>query len=213
MINKLLMGFLTMLTVCLLFSACDSNEKSIEEAKKKISIEEANKLILVTQDFSQSSNMENGVIEITPSEIWDKTKIQLFKDSSSETYIVTNQKAVHIGEAIGGFGVTSTLPYDVNKDGTFDLVYAYSFGSGFHRSVISWIDLKSFTDHIVKDMPERTDFRMYDLTLKIESKKIVVYRIAGMNESLYPTEKDMTLEKVGTLVWKNSELYNKLLQN
>lgn len=94
MINKLLVGFLTMLTVCLLFSACDSNEKSNEEAKKKISIEEANKLILATQDFSQSSNMENGLIEITPSDIWDKTKIQLFKDSSSETYIVTNQKAV-----------------------------------------------------------------------------------------------------------------------
>ncbi|WP_372660920.1 hypothetical protein [Cohnella sp.] len=159
MINKFLMGFLTMLTVCLLLSACDSNEKSIEKAKKKISIEEANKLILETQDFSQSSNMENGVIEITPSEIWDKTKIQLFKDSSSETYIVTNQKAVHIGEAFGGFGVTSALPYDVNKDGTLDLVYA------------------------------------------------------GMNESLYPTEKDMNLEKVGTLVWKNNELYNKLLQN
>lgn len=213
MMNKLLTGFLTMLTVCLLLSACDSNEKSIEEAKKKISIEEANKLILATQDFSQSSNMENGVIEITSSEIWDKTKIQLFKDSSAETYIVTDQKAVHIGEAFGGFGVTSTLPYDVNKDGTFDLVYAYSWGSGLHRSVISWIDLKSFTDHIVEDMPERTDFRMYDLTLKIERKKIAVYRIAGMNESLYPTEKDMTLEKVGTLVWKNNELYNKLLKN
>lgn len=160
--------------------------------------------------------------EITPSDIWDKTKLQLFKDSDSETFIVTNQKAVHIGNGFGGFGVTSAVPYDVNKDGILDLVYAYSWGSGIHRSVISWIDLKSFTEHVVGDMPESTGFRTYDLILKMESKKIAVYRIASMDETKinfylflrYPTEKEidyMTLEKVGILIWKNNELYNKQL--
>lgn len=220
--NKMLMGFSIMVTLCFLFSACDSNEESIEESKKKLSIEEANKLILATQDISHSGNMENDLLEITPSDIWDKTKLQLFKDSSLETFIVTNQKAVHIGIGFGGFGVTSAVPYDVNKDGTLDVVYAYSFGSGIHRSVISWIDLKSFTEHHVGDMPERKDFRTYDLILKIEGNEIVVNRIADMDESkidfvslqTYPTEKEieyMTLEKVGILVWENSELYNKQL--
>ncbi|MDQ8736953.1 hypothetical protein [Paenibacillus sp. LHD-38] len=220
--NKMLMGFFIMLTLCFLFSACDSNKESIEESKKKLSIEEANKLILATQDFSHSGNMENDLLEITPSDIWDKTKLQLFKNSSLETFIVTNQKAVHIGIGFGGFGVTSAVPYDVNKDGTLDVVYAYSFGSGIHRSVISWIDLKSFTEHHVGDMPERKDFRNYDLILKIEGNEIVVNRIADMDESkinfvslqTYPTEKEieyMTLEKVGVLVGENSELYNKQL--
>lgn len=174
----------------------------------KISIEEAKKLIVATQDFSQaSSNFKYDLTEITPSDIWEKTKLQLFKDSSSETFIVTNQKAVHIGNGFGGFGVTSAVPYDVNKDGILDLVYAYSWGSGIHRSIISWIDLKSFTEHVVGDMPESTGFRTYDLILKMESKKIAVYRIASMDESKI----NMTLEKVGILIWENNELYNKQL--
>ncbi len=68
-------------------------------------------------------------------------------------------------------------------------------------------------------MPERAVVRMDDLILKIESNEVVVYRIAGMDESeinfdrlqLYPTDKDidyMTLEKDGALIWENSGLYN-----
>lgn len=222
--NKLLMGLITMLIFSFLFSACDSKKIIIEETKEKISIEEAKKLILATPDISQSSKTDIELIEITPSNIWDQTKCQLYKIvddyKNSETFIVTNQKAVHIGNGFGGFGVTSAVPYDVNKDGVLDIVYSYSFGSGIHRSVISWIDIKSFTEHHVEDMPERAVFIMDDLILKIESKEVVVYRIAGMNENkinfdrlrLYPTDKDidyMTLEKDGNLIWENSKLYNK----
>jgi hypothetical protein len=194
----------------------------VKQTKKKISIADAKKLILATQYFSQSINTEFELVEITPTDIWDKTMHQLFKivgGSNWETFIVTNQEAIHIGNGFGGFGVTSTVPYDVNKDGTMDIVYAYSFGSGIHRSIISWIDLKSFTEHIVGNMPERTGFRTYDLILKVEKSEIVVYRIAGFDESkinfysmiTYPTNKDidyMTLEKDGTLVWENNDLYN-----
>jgi hypothetical protein len=192
----------------------------VHETKKKISIEEAKKLIVATQNFSHLSNMEFELIEITPSDIWDHTKCQLFKivaGSNLETFIVTNQEAIQIGNGLGGFGVTSAVPYDVNKDGAMDIVYAYSFGSGMHRSIISWIDLKSYTEYPVRNMSERTKFRTYDLILKVESNEIAVYRIAGVDESktnvdslrTYPTDKDidyMTLENDGTLVWKNNEL-------
>jgi hypothetical protein len=220
------MVLLTILTLCFLFSACDSNETPNEEAHKKMSIEEATKLILETQPPSQFSNFEMDLIEITPSNIWDKTKIQLFKNIgysmlSGETFIVTNQEAIHIGIGFGMYGITSAVPYDVNKDGSMDIVYAYSYGSGIHRSVISWIDLKSFKVHNVEDTPESTGFRTYDLILTIENNEIVVNRIKGMKGKnnfdclwTYPTEKDidnMTLEKVGILIWENNELYNKQL--
>jgi hypothetical protein len=222
------MVLLTTLTLCFLFTACDSNLTPNEEAQKKISIEEATKLILASPYFSQSSNKEMDLIEITPSDIWDTTKLQIFKItgdsmSSGETFIVTDQEAIHIGIGFGMYGITSAVPYDVNKDGTVDIVYAYSYGSGIHRSVISWIDLKSFTEHIVGDIPKIKEFRTYDLILKIESNEIVVNNIKGMKgednfDSLrtYPTENDidnMTLEKVGILIWENNELYNKQLQN
>ncbi len=198
-----------------------------EDHADKLSIEEASKIILTTPDFSKLSNKETDLIEITSSSIWDNTKLQLFKsvgDSSLETFIVTNQEAFHIGIGFGGLGVTSVVPYDVNNDGTLDLVYAYSFGSGIHRSVISWFDLKSYTEHTIGDLPERTEFRTYDLILKIESDEIVVYRIKGMNEGennfdflrAYPTEKDiddLNVVKDGTLIRENGDLYNKQVQN
>ncbi|QGQ95020.1 hypothetical protein EHS13_09040 [Paenibacillus psychroresistens] len=122
------------------------------------------------------------MIEITSSDIWDKTKCQLFK-VAGETFIVANQEVVHIGNGLGGYGVTSAVPYDVNKDGTSEIIYTYSFGSGIHRSIISWIDLMNFKEHIVEDIPKRTEFRMYDLMLKNEKDMTVVYRI--LDESLY----------------------------
>jgi hypothetical protein len=84
-------------------------------------------------------NAEFDVAEITPTDVWEKTKCQLFKvvdGSSWETYIVKDQKAIHVGNGGGGFGVTSVMPYDINSDGNVDLVYAYSYGSGIHRSPI-----------------------------------------------------------------------------
>lgn len=214
--TRLMMFFLSMLALCFLLSACDDSPK--------ISIEEANKRIIATQEGSRLVNEGMDLLEITPSDIWDSTKHQLFKNvggSSWETYIVTNQKAIHIGNGFGGFGVTSAVPYDVNKDGTMDIVYAYSFGSGIHRSVISWFDIKNSTEHVVADMPETTEFRMYDLILKNESNEIIVYRINGMDNReinidclrTYPTKDeidDMILDKVGILIWENSQLYNKL---
>ncbi|SFS66919.1 hypothetical protein [Paenibacillus sp. BC26] len=225
--SKLIKTLFIQLAFCFLFSACDSNHTTIEDAKEKISIEQAKKLILATPDLSQSSIPDIELIEITPSAIWDQTNCQLYKIvddvKNSETFIVVNQKAVHIGNGFGGFGLTSAVPYDVNKDGFRDIVYAYSWGSGIHRSVISWIDIKSFTEHPIEDRPDRAISRADALILKIENNEVVVYRIAGMDESeinpvrlrLYPSNKDienMTLEKEGTLVWKNNEFYNHLYQ-
>ncbi|MUT68815.1 hypothetical protein [Paenibacillus sp. NEAU-GSW1] len=220
---KMFLASLIILVFCVLLAACASNEPiTVIESKEKNTIETAKKLIQQLQNNTLSGVKHTELIDITPTNIWDLTGYQLFKEyggSSSETYIVNNQKAVHIGNGFGGFGVTSAVPYDVNNDGNMDIVYAYSFGSGIHRSAISWIDLKSFTEHQVEDLPNKSEFRMEDVILKIENKDIVVYRIAGMDESkvdiysfwTYPSDKDieyMVLEKDGVLYWENNKLVN-----
>jgi hypothetical protein len=193
----------------------NSNETVLKDSSKKLSIEEAENLIAASQNIAQSSDKNAEITEITSADIWDKTKCQLFK-IAEETFIIENHKVVHIGNGFGGNGVTSAVPYDVNQDGISDIIYAYSFGSGIHRSIISWMDLKSFEEHMVEDKPKKTEFRLYDLILKNEKDATVVYRVMKPSEivNTYPTEQDinqMTLQKDGILIWENKELYNKQL--
>ncbi|MNC55356.1 hypothetical protein D3C75_1048820 [compost metagenome] len=117
--------------------------------------------------------------------------------------------------------MTSVVTYDVNLDGKLDLVYAYSFGSGIHRSVLAWMDLQTMTEHpvISSTAKEGTGgFRTYDLTLEKEGNELVVQRIADDvgKESVYqalmkyPTGKEveaMTLDPEGRLYQQNKELY------
>lgn len=208
------------LAISLLFSACDSDSKT-----KKLSIKEANEIIQETLD-QQVIRLTSDLTEITPPEVWAETKHQIFKDSSSlETFVVTEGKAALAGIGFGGAGVTSIVPYDVNKDGTTDLVYAYSFGSGVHRSVISWMDLQTMTEHSpqgkaepsVQNNSEQT-FRTYDLILDKEKNKIVVYQIINKQHkedlyqalSKYPSDKDiesMDLKQEGLLYAEKDELF------
>lgn len=215
-----------MLSLSLLLAACDSGKASTK-VSTKVSTEEALQIIQRSQIVPEGG-LEGNLVEITPPDIWTKTNSQLFRmpgTGSLETYVVANHKAVRIGNGFGGYGVTSAVPFDANEDGTMDLVYAYSFGSGIHRSVISWLDLSDLTEHTVEtrgtaaDVPETERFRTYDLILSVGDKEIVVHRIEeGQNREetskalmAYPTTKDiesMTLTKDSVLVREHNELYN-----
>src|SRR5689334_6603746 len=143
--KRWLVAILLILTTSIFFSGCEFVGSNIDTTKKKISIEEAKKLIYATKDFAKLSKQDNRINEITPPEVWRQAGRQLFKmsgGSSLETFVVTDREAMHIGNGFGGLGVTSALPFDVNKDGIVDIVYAYSFGSGINRSVIAWLDLE-----------------------------------------------------------------------
>ncbi|AIQ69631.1 hypothetical protein PGRAT_19845 [Paenibacillus graminis] len=216
---------LSLLAICWVAASCGSGgtPESVSVAlPRKLTSEQAGKLIAANMNETVSRVSSAYLIDITPPDIWKQTGHQLFKNteeaSSRDTYAVSDGKAVQIGIGFGGYGVTSAVPYDVNKDGTTDIVYAYSFGSGIHRSVIAWLDLQNFTGHIVSNKPEAMEFRQEDLILKIENKHIAVYRIKGMDNNnsfgvlrKYPTSKDiekMTLVKEGELVWENSEFFN-----
>ncbi|UQZ32208.1 hypothetical protein C2I18_00770 [Paenibacillus sp. PK3_47] len=207
------------LPVSLLLAACDSDSS-------RVSAQEAMQLIQQSQYIPEGS-AEEDLVEITPPGVWKATQSQLFRlpgSSSLETYVVADHQAVRIGNGFGGYGVTSVVPFDANDDGTTDLVYAYSFGSGIHRSVISWLDLSDLTEHSVQGKERAVDdgalgkFRTYDLILTAEGKKIVVHRIDEKhNRELtsnalraYPNTNDlhsMALIKDSVLVRDNKELY------
>lgn len=207
-----------LLPVSMLLSGCDSG---------KISVNEAKRIIQESQELPMGS-MDSELVEITPPDVWAETKSQLFRisgSSSMETYIVADNKAAVLGNGFGGFGVTSAVPFDANGDGTIDLVYAYSFGSGMHRSVISWMDLSDLTEHNVNGRKTAEDeekpggFRTYDLILTADDEEIVAHRIENKHNReetskalfAYPTAKDiesMTLIKDSVIVRDNQELYN-----
>jgi hypothetical protein len=207
-----------LLSVILLFTACDSKSE-------KLSVKEAETIIqeLLGQ---QKVSLVSELNEITPPEVWSETKHQIFKDSSSlETFVVAEGKAAVAGNGFGGAGVTSMVPYDVNNDGTTDLVYAYSFGSGIHRSVISWMDLNTMTEYSPQgkiEQPVRdsiqASFRTYDLILDKGKNKIVVYQIVNKQNKedvykalqKYPSKKDiqsMDLKQEGLLYVENDVLF------
>lgn len=197
----------------LLLTACTTDAKPA-----KLSAQKAQIIIQDKLDQS-SSSLAGQLADITPDDVWEETGHQLFKDSSSlETYVVADGKAAVLGTGFGGSGVTSVVPYDVNGDGAGDLVYAYSYGSGIHRSVMSWMDLQTMTEHPVLSKAETAGFRTYDLILQKEDDSIIVYQVGNkqnreaVTQALmsYPASKDiesMSLVKDGVLVKEQDGLY------
>ncbi len=62
-----------------------------------------------------------------------------------------------------------------------DIVYAYPFGSGIHRSIIFWYDFVTLKEHTVNENGGSNDFRIYHLILKIEDEQVNVYKIEAEN--------------------------------
>lgn len=204
-----------MIAAGLLLTACNTEPKP-----DKLSLQDAEAVIRETLGQQSSTAVLTGELtEITPEDVWTETGYQLFKDGSSlDTYVVADGKAAVLGTGFGGYGVTSVVPFDVSGDGTKDLVYAYSYGSGIHRSVMSWMDLKSMAEYPVQSTLEDGGFRTYDLILQQEEDSIGVYQISGEQNRetttkallSYPAQKDvqsMKLTKDGALVRENDGLY------
>ncbi len=82
------------------------------------------------------------VREITPEPVWLELGLQVFQVTEQattqqhETFVVRGQEVVHIASGIGGMGVESLLAADLDGDGSAELVFSYSWGSGIHRSQV-----------------------------------------------------------------------------
>ena len=183
----------------------------------RIDLDLAKKLIAEHDLHNEFKVMEKELIEITSTEIWDKTGCQLFKIVSGprrETFVIINRQVARIGDSYeGDYGVTSAVPFDIDEDGVIDIVYAYS-NAGRH----SFIGYFSFRSVHGFDLGAEKFVDEYDrwsreeaLILRIEDDlTVAAYRIMDGTEFdpdclwRYPTEEDikkMTLVKEGTINW------------
>lgn len=67
---------------------------------------------------------------------------RIIKNSQTcESLLVTQEGAYMLGLSFGGRGVTSAVPCDADDNGTPDLLFTFSWGSGVHRSNLAVLNL------------------------------------------------------------------------
>jgi hypothetical protein len=99
--------------------------------------------------FDQNPKMnpaaEFPLKDLTTKAVWDRLDAQVFQVTEGvrahETYVIKGKKVYHIGSGFGGHGVSSIAVADPNGDGRDKLVFAYSWGSGIHRSHVGVFDI------------------------------------------------------------------------
>jgi len=78
--------------------------------------------------------------ELPMPEAWEGLRVQLFRITDGpfihESFLVKGDSVLRIGEATGGRGLTSLEISDLDEDGTTELLFTYTFGSGIHQSRI-----------------------------------------------------------------------------
>lgn len=80
---------------------------------------------------------------VSPNEMTDKYGFRVFKDDDYMTYLVFEGKIYLLGESFGGLGTNAFAVADLNCDGSEELFFAFSWGSGMHRSQIGYFDSAS----------------------------------------------------------------------
>lgn len=89
---------------------------------------------------------------ITPDFVTDNSDYSVFKyGSSTESFILYDGEIYSIGTCFGGFGIISMALADLDKDGTYELYYTFSYGSGLHRSHVGYFDPISKEIHVFED--------------------------------------------------------------
>jgi hypothetical protein len=82
---------------------------------------------------------------LTADDTWKRLGTQVFQVTGPvqnyETFAIRDKKVHQLGRGIGGQGVTSLCVADLNRDKRPELVYAYSWGSGIHRSHVAVLDI------------------------------------------------------------------------
>lgn len=79
--------------------------------------------------------------DVTPEAVLTETGCRLFKNlDSCESFLADGERCGELGFAFGGYGLCSAVPWDYDENGTVDLLYTYSWGSGMHRSILALFD-------------------------------------------------------------------------
>ncbi len=95
---------------------------------------------LQSQHPQLNSDVRLPLEELPMSEAWECLRVQLFRITDgpfvNESFLIKGDSVLRIGEATGGRGLTSLEISDLDEDGTTELLFTYTFGSGIHQSRI-----------------------------------------------------------------------------
>ena len=80
--------------------------------------------------------------DVSSEEILAETSCRIFKDDAfgGLFYLADGERCCELGISFGGYGLCSAAPWDYDENGTVDLLYTYSWGSGMHRSILALFD-------------------------------------------------------------------------
>ncbi|MDE6787867.1 MAG: hypothetical protein K2J47_00915 [Ruminococcus sp.] len=95
-------------------------------------------------------NGSGNCYNVTPKEITDKYGLCIFKFDGDgggtiygEGFLLYENEIYPIGCSFGGWGLTSFAVTDTDHNGSNELYFTYSCGSGIHRSALSYFDMQS----------------------------------------------------------------------
>lgn len=151
---------------------------------------------------------------VTPKEITDKYDMRIFKfdyDGGGHLYgdgfLLYENEIYPIGISFGGWGLTSFAIADTDHNGSNELYFTFSFGSGIHRSMLGYFDMQS------KDIIY-FDYEYWDYDMILSNKN-------GML-SICHAEEDFTSvagieftagEEIGRIGFVDNEIQLALIEN
>lgn len=110
---------------------------------ERVGLEEATAMVRA-QIFEETPTMNRSVetplVELTTDEVSRRLGVQVFQVTEGvracASYLVFGGRAHWLCGGIGGHGVQSMCVTDLDGDGTPELTYTHSWGSGIHRSLV-----------------------------------------------------------------------------
>jgi hypothetical protein len=153
---------------------------------RRITVESARKLVgQYVERLPKSQEYRSAkpdLQDVTPNEVWRRMDAQVFKIkgytqsvSDIESFMIRRGQVFPLSIGFGGSGLDSMCVADLDADGSPELLYTYSWGSGLHRSHIAALDpnwpVKSRVE-IPRQVPDVT------LRLKASNDQRVEVRIA-----------------------------------
>ena len=143
-------------------SACGKNDDAILNKQDYMSSvctkDSVNEFITAAENIQGGGLLSGYVISeencynVTPAQVAIETNIKIFKLSDScASFVMIDNEIYSICESFGGYGFVNAVPCDFDNDGNKDLLVASSWGSGFHRSIVSIFNTSTRESTVVYD--------------------------------------------------------------
>lgn len=142
---------------------------------------------------------------VTPKEITDKYGLCIFKFDGDgggniygEGFLLYENEIYHLGDAWGGYGLSSFAIADIDHNGSNELYFAFSWGSGIHRSELCYFDMQS------KEIIDFGEYSYVDNDTVFDSKDGVL--LVCHAEWDYKTGFFTEGEEVGKIVFEDEKI-------